>query len=131
MKYMLDTNTCIFIIKKRGNVINNLTKHGRDEACISSITYAELIYGVKKSKAQKRNLLVLKKFLSEMDILDFDIKAAEQYGVIRTELGKAGTPIGTMDMLIAAHAKAVNAVAVTNNIREFGRVEGLKVEDWL
>lgn len=132
MKYMLDTNICIYTIKHKPEaVIKAFLAHDPDELCISSITYAELMYGVEKSAAPERNRLAITMFLSPLSILEFDALAAEQYGSIRADLERKGTPIGSMDMLIAAHAKSENLILVTNNTREFFRVEGLQVEDWV
>jgi len=132
MRYMLDTNICIYAIKKRPtSVIERLLSHDPDEICISSITYAELMHGVHKSQAKERNRLALSLFLSPITILGFDSVAAEEYGKIRTHLEKKGTPIGPMDMLIAGHAKAENLILVTNNTQEFERVEGLVIENWV
>lgn len=131
MKYMLDTNICIFTIKhKPQQVIENFLRHDPDELCISSITYAELMHGVEKSAAPDKNRLAIAMFLSPLTVLDFDGLAAEEYGKIRASLEKRGTPIGPMDMLIAGHAKAEGLILVTNNTREFRRVEDLVVEDW-
>ncbi len=131
MKYMLDTNICIYAIKNRPDVvIKRILKHEPEEMCISSITYAELMHGVEKNLAVEKNKLALALFLSPFMVLDFDSYAAQEYGKIRADLEKKGTPIGPMDMLIAGHAKSKKVVLVTNNIREFERVEGLNVEDW-
>lgn len=131
MKYMLDTNICIYAIKHRPSaVIQNFMKHDPDEMCISSITYGELMHGVEKSQATERNRVAMTLFLSPITILEFDSRAAEEYGKVRTCLERKGTPIGPMDMLIAGHARAKGLVLVTNNTREFFRVEDLKVEDW-
>ena len=128
---MLDTNICIFTIKQKSpEIIKNFLKHDPDEFCISSVTYAELMYGVEKSAAAERNKAALSLFLSPIRILDFDARAAEEYGRIIASLECKGMPIGPMDMLIAAHAKAENLILVTNNTREFNRVEALEVEDW-
>lgn len=132
MKYMLDTNICIYAIKHRPEaVIKAFLAHDPDELCVSSITYAELMYGVEKSAVPERNRLAITMFLSPLSILEFDALAAEQYGSIRAELERKGTPIGSMDLLIAAHAKSEHLILVTNNTREFFRVEGLQVEDWV
>ena len=131
MKYMLDTNICIYAIKhKPDTVIKKFLSHDSEELCISSITYAELMYGVEKSMAVERNRIAMSLFLSPITILEFDGKAAEEYGRIRAELEKKGTPIGLMDTLIASHAKSRGLILVTNNTREFNRVVGLTVEDW-
>ena len=111
-------------------VIQKFLSHDPSELCISSITYAELMHGVEKSMAVERNRIAITMFLSPISVLDFDTDAAEEYGKIRADLERKGTPIGPMDMLIAAHAKADDLVLVTNNTREFERVEDLEVEDW-
>ena len=128
--YMLDTNTCIFAMKQQGNVLRHILKHDPEEICISSITYAELCCGVEKSLRQEQNRIALLLFLSEITIVPYDAKAAEEYGLIRASLEQQGTPIGPMDMLIASHAKAAGAVIVTNNLKEFRRIDALKIEDW-
>lgn len=129
--YMLDTNICIFAIKKRPEkVLAHLQAHRPSEICISSITYAELCHGVEKSQAKDRNLLALTLFLSSISILPFDGSAAQEYGKVRAALEQQGTPIAPLDSLIAAHAKSLDMTLVTNNTREFRRVEGLKIEDW-
>ena len=124
MKYMLDTNICIYAIKhKPPEVIKNF---------LSSITYGELMHGVEKSQAVERNRAAITLFLSSISILPFDNYAAEEYGKVRAELERKGTPIGPMDMLIAGHARSERLILVTNNTREFFRVEDLdlEVEDW-
>lgn len=98
--------------------------------CISAITYGELMHGVEKSQAVERNRIALTLFLSSISILPFDYYAAEEYGKIRADLEHKGTPIGPMDMLIAGHARSERLILVTNNTREFLRVEGLDVVDW-
>lgn len=130
MKYMLDTNTCIFIIKKNENVLSRLKKIYFKEICISSITLSELEYGVAKSINYEKNKKALEDFIYNFSILSFDSDAAHEYGKIRADLEKTGSPIGSMDMLIAAHAKSQKLILVTNNTKEFIRVDGLKIEDW-
>ncbi|MCM1232493.1 MAG: type II toxin-antitoxin system VapC family toxin [Ruminococcus flavefaciens] len=131
MKYMLDTNICIYAIKhKPDTVIRKFLSHEPEELCISAITYAELTHGVEKSMAVERNRIAMSLFLSPITILQFDGQAAEEYGRIKAELEKKGTPIGPMDTLIAGHAKSRGLIIVTNNTREFNRVVGLTVEDW-
>lgn len=132
MRYMLDTNICIYLIKhKSPQVFEKLQEHNPDEICISVVTYAELVHGVEKSKAVERNRLALTILLSNIEILDFDMKAAEEYGRIRADLEKKGTPIGPLDMMIAGHAKSLGYTVVTNNVGEFKRVEGLQHENWV
>lgn len=132
MKYMLDTNICIFVIKnKPESVIQKFTKNKPEDICISSITYAELMHGVEKSQAKEKNRIALTMFLSEIQIVSFDASAAQSYGAVKADLQKRGLPIGPMDTLIAAHAKALGLILVTNNTREFSRVDGLVLEDWV
>lgn len=131
MKYMLDTNICIYAIKhKPPEVIKNFIKHDPDHICVSSITYSELMHGVEKSQAMERNRAAITLFLSSISILPFDNYAAEEYGKVRAELERKGTPIGPMDMLIVGHARSERLILVTNNTREFVRVENLEIEDW-
>ena len=130
MKYMLDTNMCIYAQKKNESVLDKLKEHWQEGLAISSITLAELEYGVKASAAPEKNSIALMKFLSIVEILPFDTGAAEEYGNICAFLRKKGTPIGTMDMLISAHAKSEGLTVVTHNTREFERVSELKLEDW-
>ena len=128
---MWDTNICIYTIKHKSELLlNKFIKHNPDDICISSITYSELMYGVYKSQANEKNELAVSLFLSPITILIFDAAAARECGKIRTDLEKKGTPIGPMDMLIAGHAKSENLILVTNNKREFERVEELIIEDW-
>ena len=130
MKYMLDTNMCIYAQKNNPNVIAKIKQNFQQGLAISSITLAELEYGVQASANIEKNTISLMKFLSIVDVLPFDSGAAVEYGKICADLRKKGTPIGTMDMLIAAHARAENLIVVTHNTREFERVEGLQLEDW-
>ena len=131
MKYMLDTNICIYAIKHKPDiVIKKFLSHDPEEICISAITYAELMHGVEKSMAVEKNRVAMSLFLSPITILQFDERAAEEYGRIKAELEKKVTPIGPMDTLIAGHARSSGLILVTNNTREFSRVVGLAVEDW-
>lgn len=131
MKYMLDTDICVYLIKKKPeNVLINLHSHIGDGIAISAITLAELMHGVEASAYPEKNLLALNQFLAIVEILPFDDEAAAEYGKISASLRRQGTPIGAMDMLIAAHAKAKRLIIITNNVREFERVEGLDLENW-
>ncbi|KPU43322.1 tRNA(fMet)-specific endonuclease VapC [Oxobacter pfennigii] len=131
MKYMLDTNICIYLIKKKTeNILNNLHSN-MGSVAISAITLAELMYGVEASVYPEKNTIALNQFLSIIDTLPFDDESAAEYGKICAALRRKGTPIGTMDMLIAAHAKAKGLIVVTNNVREFETVEGLGLENWV
>lgn len=132
MKYMLDTNICVYIIKKKPEkVLMDLYSNMGEGITISAITLAELMHGVEASAYPEKNTLALNQFLSIVDILPFDDEAAAEYGKICATLRRQGTPIGAMDMLIAAHAKAKGLIIVTNNVREFERVKGLKIENWV
>ena len=132
MRYMLDTNICIYVIKhKPESVFRKLKKIKPEDVCISSITYAELAYGVEKSAQPERNRLALSMMLSSIEIVAFDDAAADEYGEIRSGLERKGTPIGSLDMLIAAHARSLGCTLVTNNTKEFCRVEGLEVVNWV
>ena len=131
MKFMLDTNICIYLIKRQSTrIIENLKKHTAGEVGISSITLAELQYGVAKSQRRKQNRIALEEFVMPLEIASFDEKAAETYGLIRSQLEKIGKPIGSLDTLIGAHALCLGVTLVTNNIREFERIKNLKVVDW-
>jgi tRNA(fMet)-specific endonuclease VapC len=130
--YMLDTNICIYIIKKKPiEIIDKFRSFKASEIGISSITLAELEYGVSKSQYVEQNKEALAMFVSPLEILDFDSAGSSAYGEIRAELEKSGKIIGSMDMLIAAHARSLNATLVTNNVKEFKRVSHLRVENWI
>ncbi len=130
--YLLDTNICIYLIKKKPiNVLRRFQEAGAGRIGISSITLSELVFGVEKSQPYKKNIQALEKFTISLEILPYDTKAAYFYGKIRKELESQGTPIGPMDTLIAAHALSRNLVLVTNNSKEFKRVKKLKVENWI
>lgn len=132
MRYMLDTNICIYIISKRpGNVLENLQAKTDEGFTISAITLAELEYGVAYSEKREKNADALAQFLAFISVLPFDEAAAAEYGDIHADLRKKGTPIGPMDELIAAHARSADLVLVTNNTREFERVMDLKLENWV
>lgn len=131
MRYMLDTNICIYAIKhKPEQVFLKLQEHDPSDICISSVTYAELVHGVEKSQSIEKNRMALVLLLSNIEIMDFDSYAAEGYGKIRADLEKSGKPIGSLDMMIAGHAKSLGYTIVTNNTKEFMRVDGLKLENW-
>lgn len=130
MKYMLDTNICIYVQKQIPSVLANFHDKAEEGLAISVITLAELEHGAAKSTRPEKSRVALMKFLSLVTVLPFDRKSAYEYGQIRAALEKNGTPIGPLDMQIAAHAKAENLILVTNNTREFQRVEGLQIENW-
>jgi tRNA(fMet)-specific endonuclease VapC len=131
IKYMLDTNICIYIIKQKPkNVIERFRQAQVSEIGVSSITLSELEYGVMKSTKPEQNKLALAQFIAPIEISAYDDVAAQHYGVIRAHLERQGTPIGSLDMLIAAHALSQNSVLITNNESEFKRVSNLKIENW-
>ena len=131
MEYLLDTNICIYIIKKRpASVLKKFESLSLGDVAISSITLAELYYGIMKSSNPKKNQEALDKFLIPLEILYFDYPATIEYGKIRAGLEKKGTPIGALDTLIASHAKSLNLTLVTNNEKEFERIPDLKIENW-
>jgi len=130
MRYMLDTNICIYAIKNRpAAVLGRLRASEAAGIGISTISVGELFFGVEKSGGTK-NRIALRHFLEPLEIADFDPVAAEAYGRLRNTLEQAGTPIGPLDTQIAAHALALGVVLVTNNTREFSRVPGLHLENW-
>jgi len=129
---MLDTNICIYIIKNKPlNVLKRFKKFDIGDLVISSVTVSELFYGVYKSKYIEKNLKALEDFLYPFDIIEFDENAAIEYGKIRASLEEKGQVIGGLDMLIAASAKSQGMVLVTNNIKEFKRIEDLEIENWI
>jgi tRNA(fMet)-specific endonuclease VapC len=131
MRYLLDTNTCIEVIRKKSpTILQKITHHTIMNVAISTITIAELQYGVQKSGKVAQNQAALDQFLLPFVFLDFDYDATQAYGVIRTFLEGQGTPIGSLDMLLAAQALAHSLIFVTNNTKEFQRIPNLKIEDW-
>lgn len=131
MKVMLDTNICIYVIKQKPrSVLERFAVFPVGDLGISVITLAELEYGASKSSEPDRNREALEQFASPLEIAVFDRLATSVYGKIRALLEKRGRPIGSMDLLIAAHALSLNVRLVTNNVREFKRVPGLRVENW-
>lgn len=130
--YLLDMNICIYIIKKKpADVLKTLKIKSKKDIYISAITIAELEFGVSKSQFPEKNKIALIEFLSIFNILPFDDKDAVNFGIIKTDLEKKGKIIGQMDLLLAAQAKTKNLILVTNNIKEFERVEGIKIENWV
>lgn len=129
---MLDTNICIYIIKKKpAKIFQIFSTLNIGDICISSITYAELQYGIFKSQHKEKNKIALINFLAPIDILNFTDKAAICYGEIRAVLEKKGQIIGAYDLLIAAHALSEGFSLVTNNIKEFSKIPGIKLLNWL
>ena len=132
MKLMLDTNICIYIIKQQPvTVLKRFLEYQIGDLGISSITLSELRYGVAKSAFKDKNTKALDEFITPLEVVSFDEDAAHIYGDIRATLEKSGTPIGSKDMLIAAHAVSLGIPLVTNNIREFVRIPSINVIDWV
>jgi tRNA(fMet)-specific endonuclease VapC len=132
--FLLDTNVCICLINQRSGyerILKRMDGLEHGEVSISSISMAELHFGVAASTQVERNMLKLERFLAAFEVVPFDEDASRRYGLVRAFLKARGTPIGPLDTLIAGHALALNATVVTNNVDEFVRVPGLRVEDWL
>ena len=131
MKYLLDTSVCVELIRgRRARLLKRLAERPTRDFALSSITVAELQYGVWKSPQTTQERAALDEFLGPLAILEFDFAATEAYGRIRAHLESMGTPIGALDMLIAAHAVSRDVTLLTRNLKEFNRVPGLKAEDW-
>lgn len=131
MLYMLDTNICIYLIKRRSDeLLNRMRVYRTGEIGVSVVTVAELQYGVSKSQNKERNQAALETFLLPLDIADFSFTVAVTYGDIRAQSERQGQSIGPLDTMIAAHALSLDVPLLTNNTREFERVKGLRVEDW-
>ena len=132
MKFLLDTNICIYIIKQKpAKVLQKFKTYQVGDIGVSSITVAELEFGVQKSQFPTRNQQALTQFLLPLQTVDFDRAAAIVYGDIRSTLEKQGTPIGSLDTLIAAHAISLKVTLITNNVKEFNRVSNLQLENWV
>jgi tRNA(fMet)-specific endonuclease VapC len=129
---LLDTNICIYIIKQQPPaVLERFAGFAVGDVGISVVTLAELEYGVSKSRDVKRNRHALEQFIEPLEVVRFDRDAAVIYGTIRVALEQKGQPIGSMDLLIAAHARSLDVCLVTNNESEFKRVPGLRIENWV
>jgi len=131
LKFMLDTNICIFTIKNRPEEVREAFKRHSGQLSISTVTLMELIYGAEKSANPERNLADVEGFAARLEVLPYDAQAAAHSGQLRAELARIGKPIGPYDQMIAGHARAQGLILVTNNLREFDRVPGLRVEDWV
>jgi tRNA(fMet)-specific endonuclease VapC len=131
IKYLLDTNICIYVIKQKPiSILKNFNENANQMA-ISVITVAELLHDVEKSKYQVKNLKIVEDFISRLEVIDYKIDDAKQYGIIRTDLEKRGQIIGVNDLHIAANAINNGLIVVTNNTKEFDKVSGLRVENWI
>ncbi len=131
LRYMLDTDICIYTINNRPPHLRDTFNRHNEHLSLSAVSLAELQYGAEKSSMAERNLAVVERFATRVEVLAFDQKAATQSGQIRAELAKAGTPIGPYDVMIAGHARSEGLILVTNNVREFSRVDGLRLEKWV
>lgn len=131
IKYLLDTNICIYVIKRRPIEVLAKFNDAAGHLAISSITLAELFHGVEKSQYVSKNLKAVEDFCSRLDVIDYDVNAAAHYGEIRANLEKKGLVIGVNDLHIAGHARSLGLMLISNNLKEFNRVEGLRVQNWL
>ncbi len=131
LKYMLDTSIVIYTIKNKPQVVREAFKVHYGQICISTVTLMELIYGAEKSSSPERNLSDVEGLAARLEVLDYDDHAAIHTGQIRAELAKAGKPIGPYDQMIAGHARSRGLIVVTNNEKEFKRVPGARVENWV
>ncbi|MDR3221051.1 MAG: tRNA(fMet)-specific endonuclease VapC [Candidatus Accumulibacter sp.] len=130
LKYMLDTNICIFTLKNRPLHLRDTFVNHHGQMCISTVSWMELVFGAEKSAFPERNLADIEGFAARLDVLPYDRQAAEHTGQLRAELARIGKPIGPYDLMIAGHARAQGLTLVTNNLREFERTPGLRLEDW-
>ena len=130
LKYMLDTNIVIYTIKNRPVRVREVFKRHSGQMAISAVTFGELIYGAERSSQPERNLNDIEGMIARLEVLPFDELAAAHFGQLRAELARAGTPIGPYDQMTAGHARALGLVLVTNNVDEFKRVLGLRIENW-
>ena len=131
LTYMLDTNICIYVMKIYPPAVREKFNALADQLCISSITLGELHYGAEKSARRVENLTAIEHFVARLEVLPFADRAAAHYGQVRAELERAGTPCGPHDMQIGGHARSEGLIVVTNNLREFARMPGLRAENWL
>jgi tRNA(fMet)-specific endonuclease VapC len=130
LKYMLDTNIVIYVIKRRPIELLEVFNRHAGQMCISSITLAELLHGVEKTAMPDHNLRQIEDFISRLEVLEYGGKAAAHYGEIRADLERRGTPIGVNDLHIAGHSRSEGLTLVSNNLREFERVDALRLVNW-
>ena len=131
LTYMLDTNICVYVIKRYPQKLRDKFNALAEQLCVSSITLGELHYGAEKSARRVENLTAIEYFVARLDVLPFAEKAAAHYGQVRAELERAGTPCGPHDMQIGGHARSEGLIVVTNNMREFTRMPGVRAENWV
>ena len=131
LKYLLETNIVIYTMKNRPPEVRAAFMQHNDQMAISSITYMELVYGAEKSSNPEANLVAIEGFVARLEVLDYDTNAAAHTGQLRAELAKQGTPIGPYDQMIAGHARSLGLVLVSSNEKEFARVPGIRLENWV
>ncbi|HLY46815.1 MAG TPA: type II toxin-antitoxin system VapC family toxin [Stellaceae bacterium] len=131
LRYMLDTDICIFVLRNRPPAVHEKFRQFEDELCISTITVGELFYGVERSTRRLENRRAVETFIGDVMVLPFTMRGAAHFAQLRAELTRAGATCGPYDMLIAGHARSEDLTIVTNNVREFGRIPGLQVENWV
>jgi tRNA(fMet)-specific endonuclease VapC len=131
LRYMLDMNICIYVMKNRPSGLRERFDRLVDELCISTITLGEMYFGAEKSTRQRQNRLAIEEFAARLELLPFSADAAAHYGQIRAELERHGRPAGMHDMLIGGHARSEGLALVTNSLREFRRMPGLRVANWI
>ena len=130
LKYMIDTDIAIFTLKERPAAVQQAFNSHSGEIALSSVSWGELVYGAEKSLKTEYNLAVIENFAARLDVLPFEALSATHFGQLRAELARSGQLIGPYDMMIAGHARSLGLILVTNNVREFARVPGLRVENW-
>ena len=131
LKYMLDSNTVIFTMNNMPANVRDTFKLHEGQMCISSVVLMELVYGAEKSQRVEKNLAVIEGFIARLEVLQYDNDAAIHTGQIRAELAKKGKPIGSYDVMVAGHARSLGLTVVTNNTKEFKRVAGIRLVDWV
>lgn len=131
LRYMLDTDICIYALRHQFPALKDIFNRRAEQLAVSTVALSELYFGVEKSARPDNNLKVLESFAARLDVLPFDAAAAAHSGQVRAALQREGQPIGSYDLMIAGHARSMGLVLVTHNTREFGRVPGLLVEDWI
>lgn len=131
LKYILDTNIVMYAIKNRPQQIRSCFKKHQGQMCISTVAFGELIFGAERSQQVERNLADIEAMVARMEVLPMDNQAAYHFGQIRAELYRIGQPIGPYDMMIAGHARSSGLILVTNNTKEFERVPGIRLENWV
>ncbi len=131
LKYMLDTNIVIYTIKNRPKQVRKVFKQHENQMCISAVTKGELVYGAERLSQPERNLADIEGLIARLEVAPFEDHASEHFGQLRAELYRIGKPIGPYDMMVAGHARSMGLILVTNNMKVFERVPGLRVENWV